>query len=93
MKNSILLFFLLFVIPIINAQETNQKVNLHEVSPLFEGETSLSIILNYSKKDLLKFTNDSTYIKSNISYTEKDGGIKNMDVEKRVRGNLIPGGG
>jgi len=87
MKNSILLFFLFFVILIIKAQETNQKVNLHEVSPLFDGETSLSMTLNYSKKDLLKFTNDSTYIKSNISYTEKDGGIKNMDVEMRARGN------
>ncbi len=87
MKNSILLFFLLFVIQIIDAQETNQKVNLHEVSPLFDGENSLSITLNYSKKDLLKFTNDSTYIKSNISYTEKDGGIKNIDVEIRARGN------
>ena len=87
MKNLILFFFLFFVIPIIKAQETNQKVNLHEVSPLFDGETNLSITLNYSKKKLLKFTNDSTYIKSNISYTEKDGGIKNMDVEMRARGN------
>jgi len=87
MKNLILFFFLFFVIPIIKAQETKQKVNLHEVSPLFDGETNLSITLNYSKKKLLKFTNDSTYIKSNISYTEKDGGIKNMDVEMRARGN------
>ena len=87
MKNFILLFFLILVIPFINAQETNPKVNLHEVSPLFNEETNLSIKLNYSKKDLLKFTNDSTYIKSNINYTEEDGGIKNMDVEMRARGN------
>lgn len=87
MKYSILLFFLFFIIPSINAQETDQKVNLHKASPLFDGETSLSITINYSKKELLKFTNDSTYIKSNIKYTEKDGGIKNMDVEMRARGN------
>jgi len=87
MKNFILLFFLIFVIPIINAQEANQKGNLYEVSALFNEETSLSLKLNYSKKDLLKFTNDSTYIKSSISYTEKNGDIKNMEVEIRARGN------
>jgi hypothetical protein len=87
MKNSILLFFLFFVTPIINAQEADKKGDFHEVSPLFNSETTLSLKINYSKKDLLKFTNDSTYIKSNISYTEKNGGIKNMEVELRARGN------
>jgi len=87
MKNSILLIFLFFAVTFIYSQETDQKVKLHQVSPLFDGERSLSITLNYSKKDLLKFTNDSTYIKSSIKYTENDGGIKNMDVEMRARGN------
>lgn len=87
MKYFVLLFFLIFVIPFIDAQETNPKVNLHEVSPLFNRHDSLSLKLNYSKKELLKFTNDSTYIKSNISYAEKNGDFKNMKVKLRARGN------
>ena len=87
MKKFILLFFLVFVAPFIDAQETSPKVNSHEASALFNEESSLSLKLNYSKKDLLKFTNDSTYIQSNISYSENKGDIESMEVEMRARGN------
>lgn len=87
MKDSILLFFLFIIFTFVNAQEIDQKVNSNEFSPLFDGETSLDLTLNYSKKELLKFTNDSTYIKSNISYSENKGGYNNMEVKLRARGN------
>lgn len=69
------------------AQHIDQKENPHEVSLLFKHEKLLKIHLDYSKKKILADTNDSTYIKSNLSYQEEDGTVKSIDVEIRARGN------
>ncbi len=68
-------------------QYIDQKEITHEVSPLFEGENLLKISLTYSKKNILTYSNDSTYIKTNLSYQEKDGPVKSIDAEIRARGN------
>ena len=68
-------------------QYIDQKEITHEVSPLFEDEKLLKISLTYSKKNILTYSNDSTYIKTNLSYQEKDGPVKSIDAEIRARGN------
>ena len=68
-------------------QHIDQKENPHEVSALFEDEKLLKISLNYSKKNILTYSNDSTYIKTNLSYQKEDGSLKSIDAEIRARGN------
>ncbi len=69
------------------AQHIDQNGNTHEVSPLFKEEKVLKINLTYSKKEILKYTNDSTYIKSKLSYLQTDGTLKSLETEIRARGN------
>jgi len=68
-------------------QHPDKKENSDEVSPLFKDEKLLKIYLNYSKEDILSYTNDSTYLKSNLSYQKEDGSIKSIETEIRARGN------
>ena len=85
---SLLLFIVLFTSWLNNyAQHIDSKGNSHGVSPLFEQPGLLEINLNYSKKDLLTFTNDSTYMKSKISYVLPDGSINTLPIDLRARGN------
>ena len=51
------------------------EVNLNSkrlLLDLFEEQTTLSLKLKYSNKDLKRDTNDSTYIKSELSYQNED---------------------
>ena len=48
----------------------------------------MSIKLNYSTKRIKKDTNDSTYIKTVLSYKLEDGSWKDLNVELRARGNF-----
>ncbi len=68
-------------------QDVDKKGNSDEVSPLFKDEKRLKIYLTYSKENLLNNTNDSTYLKSNLSYQKEDGSIKSIETEIRARGN------
>lgn len=88
MKLLLYFFFLLLTGFLGYAQHIDVKGNRHEVSPLFAGETVLNIKLHYSKKEVLSYTNDSTYIESNLSYLETDGTIKSLETELRVRGSF-----
>lgn len=69
------------------AQHIDSKGNTHYVSPLFKKSGLLEIDLNYSKKELLTLTNDSTYIKSQFSYVLTDGSSKILPINIRARGN------
>lgn len=69
------------------AQGNIQKENIKETSPLFRSKSNLTLKLTYSKKEILDLTNDSTYIKSKISYLENGDKSINMDVELRARGH------
>ena len=88
---SFTLFSLLLLIslghPPLRAQNPEKKTHELKVSALFNPETDLKLKLSYTKKDLLKLTNDSTYIKSIISYAVNNGNFQNMDVELRARGH------
>jgi len=68
-------------------QHVDQSLNSHEVSRLFHEEKLLELQLTYSKKDILSFSNDSSYMKSNFRYQTEEGQSKSIDVKIRARGN------
>jgi hypothetical protein len=57
-------------------------------SALFSSKDLLPIKWSYSNRDIKKNTNDSTYIKTVMSYQDGDGSWNAMDVELRARGNF-----
>lgn len=68
-------------------QHVDKKGNTHEVTPLFKDEKLLKIHLIYSKENMLVNTNDSTYLKSELSYEKEDGILVSIETEIRARGN------
>lgn len=69
------------------SQHVDLKGNSHELSSLFKVENILAIQLSYSKKNLLSFTNDSTYIESDLFYQKDGGSKKSIPTQIRARGN------
>ena len=70
------------------AQNSESSDSSKEVTKLFRGEEMLPIKLSYSNKDVERNTNDSTYIKTDLSYRLEDGSWKTLEVEIRARGNF-----
>lgn len=70
------------------AQETPKTDDSKKVSKLFRNQEALPIKLSYSTKSIKKDTNDSTYIKTALSYKLEDDSWKTLDVELRARGNF-----
>ena len=90
MKKQIFYLFLLTYFLIINnsyTQDTKNSKNIEKVSKLFRSQEILPLKLSYSNKDIKRNTNDSTYIKTDLSYKQEDGTWKIMEVELRARGN------
>jgi hypothetical protein len=83
------LFLLVFFILSNNSYSQNGKGSTQpeEVSELFKSEDILQMKLSYSNKNIKKETNDSTYIKTDLSFKAEDGSWKDMEVELRVRGH------
>jgi len=54
---------------------------------LFQSQDPLSLKLNYSKKKLLKKTNDSTYIRSQLRY-KLSANWEKIEIRLRVRGHF-----
>ncbi len=70
------------------SQSVNNISQSNQVSELFKSQKLLSLKLNYSNKDLKKKTNDSTYLKTKLSYKTVDDTWNAIDVEIRRRGNF-----
>ncbi len=88
MKKQIIWVLLLFIFCESSYTQNIEKPEQpKQVSKLFRDQSILPIKLKYSNKDLKKLTNDSTYVKSNMSYRAEDGSWKLIEVELRVRGN------
>lgn len=89
MKNKIqaliALFFLLSSM-LAQGQESARANNDQETTLLFQDSSPLSVVLKYSNKEMKKETDDSTYIKSSLSY-ELDGVWDSLEVQLRARGN------
>ena len=70
------------------AQDTIKPDTSNSVSRLFSSQDILNLKLSYSNKGIKKNTNDSTFIKTDLSYKEDDGSWKTLEVELRARGNF-----
>jgi hypothetical protein len=70
------------------AQNSESSDISEKVTKLFRSEEILPIKLSYTNKDVERNTNDSTYIKTDLSYQEDDGTWKTLEVEIRARGNF-----
>jgi len=91
MKKQISYVFLIIsflICNIIIAQETSNSIKENKTSKLFRNQEALSIKLKYSNRNLKKKTNDSTYIKTNLSYQNEDETWDSLEIEIRARGNF-----
>jgi len=89
-KKQIIFLFLLTYLFLVNnsyTQDIEKSDKVKGVSQLFINKDVLPIKLSYSNKDIKKLTNDSTYIKTDLSYQQEDGSWKIIEVELRARGN------
>lgn len=68
------------------SQNTEIADSVNQVTVLFGNQNILPLKLGYSNKEVKKNTNDSTYIKTNLSYEAVDGSWKELEVELRARG-------
>jgi len=88
-KKQIFYLFLLTYFLIINnsyTQDTKNSENIEKVSKLFRSQEILPLKLSYSNKDIKRNTNDSTFIKTDLSYKQEDGTWKTLEVDLRARG-------
>ena len=69
------------------SQESLKSDSFKTVSQIFLEDQALPVKLSYSIKDVKKNTNDTTYIKSNLSYQSKNGSWLNLKISLRARGN------
>ena len=91
MKKTIIYVFLFLIVTLHNhsySQNVNNVDRAEQVSGLFNSQSILPLKLSYSNRNIKKKTNDSTYLKVNMSYQNDDGIWKELDVEIRKRGNF-----
>ena len=84
----VLIFFQLTATSFLFAQDLNNSEDSENISILFKEQSVLPIKLSYSNKELKKYTNDSTYIKTILSYKNENEEWKELDVEIRARGKF-----
>ena len=70
------------------AQNLETIVQEKKAAKLFRTDEILPIKLSYSSKDIKQKTNDSTYIKTDVTYKDADGTWKTMKIEIRARGGF-----
>lgn len=70
------------------SQSTEGSKQYKDVSKLFISNQILPIKLEYSNLDVNKITNDSTYLKTKLSYKKSDGSWKTFKIKMRARGNF-----
>jgi hypothetical protein len=91
MKKPNLLIFLLVGTLFANyvfSQGDTIKTTFKKPAKLFRSQDVLPIKLSYSNKLLKNETNDSTYMKTTLSYKEKDNFWDSLEIEIRARGNF-----
>jgi len=91
MKEKIFSALLLFSIVFSNHSYAQNKIDRSKIkkpSKLFRSSKILPLKISFSIKDIKKNTNDSTYIKTVISYKDKEGNWQKIDASLRRRGNF-----
>ncbi|MCW5515907.1 CotH kinase family protein [Muriicola sp. Z0-33] len=84
----LLFFFFMGAIPFCNGQGVSKRNTPRETSGLFDSNEILPLRLRYSNQRIRLETNDSTYLKTAISYVGKDDIWSKMDVRMRARGKF-----
>lgn len=69
------------------AQNSEKEADTIKVSKLFRTDENLELKLTFSRKELKRETNDSTYSVTRFAYKTKDGSWDSLTTEIRVRGN------
>ncbi len=69
------------------AQDAVETVSSTANTSLFSDQLILPLKMSYSNKKVRKETNDSTYIKSALSYKLEGSDWTNLNIELRARGN------
>ncbi len=90
MKSQMLFLFLsLHVISanLSHAQNNIGENSFAETSLLFQNQLPLSMQLKFSIKDIKKYTNDSTYIKSKLFYKNETVSWDSIKIKLRARGS------
>ena len=67
-------------------QDIKNSGNIEKVTKLYKTQKILPIKFSYSNKDIKNKTNDSTFIKTDLSYEQEDGTWKTFEVDLRARG-------
>lgn len=90
MKNQFLTLivasFFIVNLPVL-AQESWAELEFKKSNKIFRSKDPLPIRLRYSNKDLLRKTDDSTYLASDMAYMTSDGEWQTLEVQLRARGN------
>ena len=81
----LLVLFILFPFFLMAQSQLNAE---KETVQLFDDYSFLPLKFKYSRKQLKKETNDSTYMKSLLSYETKEGAWDTLEVKIRTRGNF-----
>nr|WP_255444031.1 hypothetical protein [Robiginitalea sp. SC105] len=70
----------------IAAQESTATTE-QTTTPLFSSDETLAVRLTYSNRDLLRETNDSTYLEAMLAYKDGDKPWDSVEVRLQARGN------
>ncbi len=73
--------------PLLGVAQQPENVPFEGRDILFAERTALPVKLEYSIRDLLRQTDDSTYISSVLKYQNEAGGFTELNVELRKRGH------
>jgi len=84
----ILLIFLFNLPTLVFTQNEVESDSRKSSLNLFDEQKLLPLKLKYSNKELKRDTNDSTYIKSELSYQNTDESWTTLNIELRARGNF-----
>ncbi len=91
MKKALLsVFIFLFTISFYISYSQNKIITdqSDQVSKLFKSQKVLPLKISYSNRYIKEKTNDSTYLKVNLSYQNDSGTWKTIDIKLRKRGNF-----
>ena len=70
------------------AQTATDTTKTTKISKLFRSQRVVPIKMSYSRKEMKKETNDSSYISTNFEYQTSEGNWKSIGLQLRRRGNF-----
>ena len=78
----------LLILAFTSFSQSNSKVDSNDNIKLFADTSLLPVRLKYSRKQIKKETNDSTYMNSQLSYLTTVNNWETISIKLRARGNF-----